>query len=137
MTHCNYEKLKPRLIQSGMSHLRNESTEEAAYARDMFETIFKDFQQAKDVHITGLLADLMNQTPVAEADFRALKGRILLILPNQDFFSGQMQQDLIKLMQDPQIVYVSGGHLGTVLKAGDYVREIEKFLEGMEQSYIY
>ena len=41
-----------------------------------------------------------------------------------------MQQDLIKLMQDPQIVYVSGGHLGTVLKAGDYVREIEKFLEG-------
>lgn len=89
MTHCNYEKLKPRLIQSGMSHLRNESAEEAAYARDMFETIFKDFQQAKDVHITSLLADLMNQTPVTEADFRALK-------------------------------------------AGDYVREIKKFLEGME-----
>ena len=61
----------------------------AAYARDMFETIFKDFQQAKDVHITGLLADLMDQTPVTEADFRALK-------------------------------------------AGDYVREIKKFLEGME-----
>ena len=61
----------------------------AAYARDMFETIFKDFQQAKDVHITGLLADLMNQTPVTEADFRALK-------------------------------------------AEDYVREIKKFLEGME-----
>ena len=89
MAHCNYEKLKPRLIQSGMSHLRNESAEEAAYARDMFETIFKDFQQAKDVHITGLLADLMSQPPVTEADFRALK-------------------------------------------AGDYVREIEKFLEGME-----
>ena len=33
----------------------------AAYARDMFETIFKDFQQGKDVHITGLLADLMNR----------------------------------------------------------------------------
>ena len=132
MTYCNYEKLKPRLIQSGMSHLRNESAEEAAYARDMFETIFKDFQQAKDVHITGLLADLMNQTPVTEADFRALKGRILLILPNQDFLSGQMQQDLIKLMQDPQIAYVSSGHLGTVLKTGDYVREIEKFLEEME-----
>ena len=63
MAHCNYERLKPRLIQSGMSHLRNESAEEAAYARDMFETIFKDFQQAKDVHITGLLADLMNQPP--------------------------------------------------------------------------
>ena len=132
MAHCNYEKLKPRLIKVGMSHLRDESAEEVAYAQDMFETIFKDFQQAKDVHITGLLADLMHQTPVTEADFRALKGRILLILPNQDFFSGQMQQDLIKLMQDPQIVYVSGGHLGTVLKADDYVREIDAFLDKMQ-----
>ena len=37
------------------------------------------------MHISGLLADLMNQTPVTAADFAALKGRILLILPNQDF----------------------------------------------------
>ena len=59
--HCNYEKLKPTLIKAGMSHIRNESADEIAYAQDMFETIFKDFQQAKDVHITGLLADLMNR----------------------------------------------------------------------------
>ena len=58
----------------------------AAYARDMFETIFKDFQQTKDMHITGLLEDLMNQTPVTEADFRALKGRILLIFPSSNAF---------------------------------------------------
>lgn len=129
LAHCNYEKLKPRLIKAGMSHIRDESAAEIAYAQDMFETIFKDYQQAKDVHISGLLADLMNQTPVTEAGFRALKGRILLILPNQDFFSGQMQQDLIRLMQEPQIAYVSGGHLGTVLKADDYLRTMETFLE--------
>lgn len=64
MKHCNYEKLKPRLIKAGMSHVRNESQEEIAYAQDMFETIFKDFKQEKDVHISGLLADLMNQKPV-------------------------------------------------------------------------
>ena len=132
LAHCNYEKMKPRLIKLGMSHIRDESAEEIAYAQDMFETIFKDFQQAKDVHITGLLADLMNQTPVTEADFAALKGRILLILPDQDFFSGQMQQDLIKLMHDPQIVYVSGGHLGTVLKADAYVKTMGEFLEKMQ-----
>ena len=28
------------------------TVDRAAYARDMFETIFKDFQQAKDVHIS-------------------------------------------------------------------------------------
>ena len=42
MKHCNYEKLKPKLIKAGMSHIRNESKEEIAYAQDMFETIFKD-----------------------------------------------------------------------------------------------
>ena len=55
-------------------------------------------KQEKDVHISGLLADLMNQNPVTEADFAALEGKILLILPNQDFFSGRMQKDLIKLI---------------------------------------
>lgn len=98
MKQCNYEKLKPKLIKVGMGHSRNESKEELAYAKDMFETIFKDYTKEKDVHISGLLADLMKQTPVTETDFRMLKGKILLILPDQDFFSGKMQKDLIQLM---------------------------------------
>ena len=128
MKRCNYEKLKPRLIKAGMSHIRNESAGEIAYAQDMFETIFKDYKQEKDVHISGLLADLMNQTPVTAADFAALEGKILLILPDQDFFSGQMQKDLIDLMHHPRIAYVSGGHLSTVLQAPDYVKTIRDFL---------
>lgn len=129
MKHCNYEKLKPTLIKSGMSHIRDESAEEIAYAQDMFETIFKDFKQEKDVHISGLLADLMKQKPVTEADFAALEGKILLILPSQDSFSEKMQNDLIKLMHAPQISYVSGSHLSSVLKADDYIRTIREFLK--------
>lgn len=128
MKHCNYEKLKPKLIKAGMSHIRNESAQEIAYAKDMFETIFKDYKQEKDVHISGLLADLMNQKPVTEKDFADLEGKILLILPDQDFFSGKMQADLIKLMHDPQIAYVSGGHLSTVLKPDLYIKTIREFL---------
>lgn len=128
LKHCNYEKLKPTLIKAGMGHIRNESAEEIAYARDMFETIFRDYQREKDVHISGLLADLMNQTPVTAADFADLAGKILLILPDQDFFSGEMQADLVRLMHDPKIAYVSGGHLSTVLRADDYIRTIRAFL---------
>lgn len=128
MKRCNYEKLKPRLIKAGMSHIRNESAGQIAYAQNMFETIFKDYKQEKDVHISGLLADLMNQTPVTAADFAALEGKVLLILPDQDFFSGQMQKDLIDLMHHPRIAYVSGGHLSTVLQAPDYVKTIRDFL---------
>ena len=79
MKRCNYEKLKPKLIKASMSHIRNESAEEIAYAEDMFETIFKDYKREKDVHISGLLADLMNQTPVTAENFAELKGHILLI----------------------------------------------------------
>lgn len=132
MKHCNYEKLKPKLIKAGMSHIRNESKEEIAYAQDMFETIFKDYTKEKDVHISGLLADLMNQTPVTAENFQQLKGKILLILPDQDFFSGKMQENLIRLMHDPKITYVSGGHLSTILKSEDYVRTIRDFLKTFE-----
>lgn len=128
MKRCNYEKLKPKLIQAGMRHIRNESAAEIAYAQDMFETIFKDYKQEKDVHISGLLADLMRQTPVTADNFAALAGKILLILPDQDFFSGKMQDDLKKLMHDPEVAYVSGGHLSTVLKADDYIQTIRAFL---------
>lgn len=132
MKYCNYEKLKPKLIKAGMSHIRNESKEEIAYAQDMFEIIFKDYTKEKDVHISGLLADLMNQTPVTAENFQQLKGKILLILPDQDFFSGKMQENLIRLMHDPKITYVSGGHLSTILKSEDYVRTIRDFLKTFE-----
>ena len=128
MKHCNYEKLKPKLISASLRHIRDETPEEIAYAKDIFETTFRDFTQEKDVHISSLLADLMRQRPVTAADFAALAGRILLILPNQDFFSEKMQKDLIALMHDPKIAYVSGGHLSTVLKTQDYVRVILEFL---------
>lgn len=132
MKHCNYEKLKPKLIKASLSHIRNESAEEIAYAKDMFETIFQDYKQETDVHISGLLADLMKQKPVTETDFAVLEGKILLILPDKDFFSGKMQGDLIKLMHDPQISYVSGGHLSTVLKTDGYIRTIRSFLASLE-----
>jgi len=128
LKHCRYEKLKPKLIEAGMRHVRDESAEEIARARDLFETIFRDYTQEKDVHVSGLLADLMHQTPVTEADFAALDGNVLLILPDQDFFSGHMQEDLIRLMPHPQIVRVSGGHLSTVLRPNDYIRVIRAFL---------
>lgn len=128
LKHCNYEKLKPTLIRAGMRHVRDESAAEIAAARDMFETIFRDYTQEKDVHISGLLADLMNQKPVTAAELAPLAGKILRILPDQDFFSGKMQADLIRLMHDPQICYVSGSHLSSVLKADDYIRTIRAFL---------
>ena len=47
-----------------------------------------------------------------------------------------MQQDLSRLMHEPQIAYVSGGHLSTVLKVEDYIQTIRGFLNSMESSVV-
>lgn len=96
LKHCSYEKLKPKLIRLGMSHLRGEGPEEAAYAQDMFETIFRGYRQEKD-----------------------------------DYFSETMQRDLIRLMHEPRIAYVSGGHLTTVLQAEKFIETIRAFLPSL------
>ena len=96
LKHCNCEKLKPKLIRLGMSHLRGEGPEEAAYAQDMFETIFRGYRQEKD-----------------------------------DYFSEKMQRDLIRLMHEPRIAYVSGGHLTTVLQAEKFIETIRAFLPSL------
>lgn len=49
--------------------------------------------------------------------------------PDQDFFSGKMQQDLVRLMHSPKITYISGGLLSTVLSADAFVRAIREFLK--------
>ena len=128
MKHCNYEKLKPRLIRVFTNYAKDEIEPNKAYAKDMAETIFRDYQKEKDLHISSLLVDLMNQIPANANTFSKLKGRILLILPDKDFFSEALQKNLIDLMHEPKLKYISGGHLSTVFRAEEYIQEIRHFL---------
>lgn len=131
MKLADYDKLKPQLVKAGMLNMPKDSDpDDVDYAKDMFETLFRErMWKEKDVAMSTLLADIMNQKPVTPQDFESLKGKILLILPDQDFFSGKMQKDLIQLMHDPKIEYISGGHLETILGADDYIEKIREFLE--------
>lgn len=70
----------------------------------------------------------MRQTPVTAEAFKYLDGRVMLILPDKDFFSEKAQRNLAKLMRNPEIIYISGGHLSTVLKADEYIEKILAFL---------
>lgn len=131
--HCTYEKMKALAVRMFTNFAKDESEANKAYARDMAETIMKDYTREKDLHITSLLVDLMRQTPATDDTFSGLKGRILLILPDKDFFSETLQKNLINLMHEPKIRYVSGGHLSTVFQAEEYMQEIRAFL--MEQVF--
>ena len=48
-----------------------------------------------------------------------------------DYFSDKMQRDLIRLMHEPCIAYVSGGHLTTVLQAEKFIETIRAFLPSL------
>lgn len=136
MKHCNYEKLKPRLIKVFTNYAKGESEEDQIHASEMGKTIFKDYRKEKDIRISSLLVDLMNQTPVTNGTFAHLKCHIMLILPDKDFFSEEMQKDLVSLMHDPKIIYISVGHLSTALKADAYVKEIREFLRKFYKEYV-
>ena len=43
----------------------------------------------------------------------------------------KMQRDLIRLMHEPRIAYVSGGHLTTVLQAEKFIETIRAFLPSL------
>lgn len=132
MKRANYEKMKPKLIDLGASHAKNESPENQRYAREMFETIFADYTKEKDLHITGLLGGMMHMPPVTADTFAPLAGKILLILPTQDFFSPKMQQDLIALMHGPKLMTIAGGHIATILQPEVYIRAIGDFLQQID-----
>ena len=129
MKRCNYEKFKKKLVKAGAGHARSESPETQAKVREMFQAMFEGYPKEKDLHITGLLADLMNQVPVTVETFAYLKGKILLMLPEDDFFSRRMQEDLKALMPDAKLVPVHGGHISTVLRPEEFLDTIEEFLQ--------
>ena len=128
MKHCNYEKLKPKLIEGGVAHAKHEPPQRQAYAREMFTQVFAEYTQEKDVHVTGLLVDLLHQTPVTPANFAHLEGRVLLMLPTKDFFTPRMQEALVGLMPHPQVEWIEGGHIATVLRPELYLPRIRAFL---------
>ena len=127
--HVPYNWLKPILIKASMKKVKNVSEDEYNYMNDFFVWAFKDYTGKFDVHMTSLLVDIMNQKPCKKEEFDYLKGKVMLILPDDDeSFTTQMQNDLIKLFEEPYVVeHITGGHLAPILQTERYVEEINAF----------
>lgn len=128
--HVPYAWLKPTLIKASLRHITRATDEELQYMREFLTWAFKDYTGAFDVHMTSLLIDIMNQTPCRKEEFDYLKGKVLLILPDDDdTFTPQMQRELIALFEEPTVVeHISGGHLAPILQTGTYVAAIRDFV---------
>ncbi len=129
MEKMPFSMTKKREFNSCMKHITEATNEERFYMRELFTDIYKDITKEFDLHMTKLVADVINLTPCTAKDFAYLSGKVLLILPDDDgFFTTEMRNDLIGMMPSPTIGKVTGGHTATIMKVGEYVSSIRKFL---------
>lgn len=128
MSH--WEKLKKKIVEMATGYFRNEGEQEEIYGRTFFDAVTADpAYKNKYIHAVGLVGELSGKYAPFEKDaFAFLKGKVLLLLPEQDIFTAEDQQRLIAAMTEPQVKMMQGGHLACVMRAQEYIDEIRAFL---------
>lgn len=126
----NWEKLKQRLVKMVTGYFRGEGEQEEIYGRTFFDAITADpAYKDKYIHAVGLVGELAGKYAPFEKDtFAFLKGKVLLLLPDQDIFTKEDQERLVAAMTEPQVKTMKGGHLACIMRAQEYIEEIEAFL---------
>lgn len=124
-----FDKLRPALIKAVQKHFRNETDEEKAYAVSFFECIGEDesyrYSYLRAVMATG---DIYKLEKFKKSDFAYLDGKVLVLIPENDMFEKSDFQKLVDIFTNPVVKETYGGHLGMLMRADLYIKEIEKFL---------
>lgn len=124
-----FDKLRPALIKAVQKHYRNETDEEKAYAVSFFECIGEDesyrYSYLRAVMATG---DIYKLEKFKKSDFAYLDGKVLVLIPENDMFEKSDSQKLVDIFTNPVVKETYGGHLGMLMRADLYIKEIEKFL---------
>ncbi len=129
MKHSNYEKLKPKVIQTCIkNYAKDETPEDKEYLKEMLEYMFKDYSKEKDIHITGMVGKVVDMKPCVKSDFDQVQDKILLIFPERDFFSNEEQQSLKDLFPKARVEYIKNGHYGTVLEYDKYIGWLKEII---------
>ena len=94
---------------------------------EMVQTLTKDYE----IHMTLLMTDLQNYWDMESNHFEQYKGKVLLILSDDDFtFNDNVKQALINVMPNPQVITdIRGGHLALLLKVDKYIAVIKSFID--------
>ena len=131
MEHLPYGLLKALFMKPSFRRLIPKGNpKETEYLKDFTQWIYDDYTKEKDLHMTYLMADIVNLQPVSAEDFSDLKGKVLLVLPKADqAFTPKMQKDLQNLFLNPTVETLEGGHLATLFRAEEIARRTDSFLE--------
>lgn len=103
---------------------------DSGLAGEFIEELRQSLTKSYMLHMARLLKDLENHWNLTESDFERYKGRVLLILSDDDeTFHESVKQALRQVMPDPAVVTdLRGGHMA-LLKVGRYTQVITDFIQ--------
>lgn len=111
------------------AYFNGEKAEEMEYGKSLFRLVFDDKKsKAKIIHSFTLVWQLIHEPLMRAEDFGSVKGRILLLQPENDVFSKNDQKTLEKLLPEPEVHYMRGGHHGPWVLQDEYIAKIKAFL---------
>ena len=84
-----------------------------------------------NIHSFRCVYMLKDYPPFQANDFEYLRGRILILLPENDIFKKEDQKRFADLFRklDAEIRTVPGGHVGFIVQAERYLDLMETFLQ--------
>lgn len=124
-----FAKLRTMLISAVQKHYRNETEVEKAYATSFLEQVGTD-ESYRWSYLRALAAtcDILNIERFSKSDFEYLKGKVLVLIPENDMFDKADSQKLVDIFTEPVVKQTYGGHLGWVMRPDLYLPDIEQFL---------
>ncbi|MDO5558064.1 MAG: alpha/beta hydrolase [Oscillospiraceae bacterium] len=123
--------LKPMLRQGIKMKLGKQDKSLCDFIMKFMDCAFDQYTNEYLWHMDNLLADLRNEWGFKPEDFAYLKGKVLLMLSDDDkTFNQDVKDSLIKVMPQPKVrTDLTGGHLAMFFCRDEYMKTVRKFIK--------
>lgn len=120
------------LLKKSPGFLKCETPEGQAYGTTFYEAVVSDLSyKERYIHSVKCVYELKDYPWFKASDFEYLRGKVQIFIPQEDIFLKEDQERLAALFRkvDAEILNVAGGHLSCVVRADEYLAQIDRFLE--------
>lgn len=125
-----FKFVKRTIIQKSINNLTTKKCKEKNIViSEIMNSLYANLSKGSLLNMGNLLINIFDCESLTEKHFKALDSKVLLILPEHDFFPKESQESLIKLMSHPKIILIENGSHGDPLFELAYIQKISSFLK--------
>ena len=123
------QKIEELLAKKAEKLFCGESAEEREYALSFLSCVCAQAGfRAGLLRALNAAADMCAQPKLAKSDLAYLRGRVLVLIPENDMLDGADVRKMTDVFTEPAVRTVCGGNLGVVTRAVLYIEQITEFL---------